>query len=98
MFDDLKENLLRLLVEAEEAGRPLTHKQLGITTRGSTFEDLWASMHIVVEGQENKLSCVVGPKSAYVASKQGKWWLECRDAKLLGKPAPPMPLPAVVYL
>lgn len=98
MFAKLEEDLLRRLIDAEDRGRPLTHRQLGIETRGSTFEDLWADMRIVIKGQERTLSCVSSPDSEYIASPHGRWWLSKREAEKAGKPVPPPPARQTVYL
>jgi len=98
MSAKLEELLLRRLIEAENAGSPLTHRQLGMETRGSTFEDLWAEMSIVVIGQERNLSCVVGPDSQYIASAYGKWKIAKLDAERQGKPVPPPPPSQTVFL
>jgi hypothetical protein len=93
-----EEMLLRRLVEAEDRGCPLTHAQLGMETQGSTFEDLWADMRVVVKGRERQMVCAVGPDSQYVASAHGRWWLAKRDAERSGAPVPPAPAPEGVYL
>lgn len=98
MSTDLEERLLRRLIEAEEKGTPLTHRQLGMEVHGSTFEDLWANMRVVIKGKERSICCVASPDSEYIASEYGKWWLAKQEAERAGKPAPPAPPERTVFL
>lgn len=91
MVTKLEEELLRKLIQAENDGQPLTHAQLGNWTRGSTFEDLWAVMSIIVVGQEHNLVCQVNRDSQYIASPAGKWKIAKLDAERAGQPVPPFP-------
>ncbi len=93
MFTDLEESLLSRLIRAEDTGRPLTFADLGVETRGSTFEDLFGSRRVVVKGKEDVIMVGVTPQSQLVASPYGRWWVEAQKAKRDGRPEPPKPKP-----
>jgi len=82
MFIDLEAGLLRRLITAEEGGKPLTFENLGITTQGSTYEDLWAQGYIDIKGQEaNRMCCTHRKDSVLVASPTGRKWLAGYERK-----------------
>ncbi len=91
MFARLEESLLRRLMSAEDAGKPLTHGELRGETNGSTFEDLFGDRRIAVRGKEDVLMVGVTNASEYIATPRGRHWVAAQEAERNGKPAPPAP-------
>ena len=70
MFNHLEIDLLRMLIQAEVRGKPLTYEECGRWVNGSTWEDLWAAGQITAQGQG--FVATVTPSTPIVATDPGK--------------------------
>ena len=74
MFPQLERELLKRLIDAEVAGKPLTYAQCARWIQGSTWEDLWADGMITIAGQG--FVATATPDSKVVATENGKQYFK----------------------